>query len=49
MHAPQLEHTFDEPGKAIVGCHQLGHYEDGVRLTVEVVQFGCAVPPSTAA
>ena len=37
MHAPQLEHTFDEPGEVIVGCHQLGRYEDAMRLTVEVV------------
>jgi hypothetical protein len=29
--------------------HQLGHYEDGMRLTVEVVWLGCSVPPSTAA
>ena len=29
--------AFDEPGEVIVGCHQLGRYEDGMRLTVEVV------------
>lgn len=32
----ELEHTFDESGEVLVGCHQPGHYEDGMSLTVNV-------------
>ena len=32
----QLSYTFDEPGEYVVGCHQPGHYEDGMKLQVTV-------------
>ena len=31
-----LEVTFDSSGPVLVGCHQPGHYEDGMRMTVDV-------------
>lgn len=32
-----LTYTFDEPGSVLIGCHQPGHYEAGMKLTVVVV------------
>lgn len=31
-----LEVTFDAPGTILYGCHEPGHYEGGMRGTVEV-------------
>ena len=30
-------HTFDEAGTYEIGCHQPGHYDDGMKADVEVV------------
>lgn len=32
----ELTHTFDETGTLEIGCHEPGHYEDGMKMTVEV-------------
>lgn len=32
----ELTHTFEESGELVIGCHQPGHYEAGMRLDVEV-------------
>jgi uncharacterized cupredoxin-like copper-binding protein len=32
----ELTYTFDEPGTLEIGCHQVGHYDDGMKTTVEV-------------
>lgn len=32
----ELTYTFDEAGTFEIGCHQEGHYEDGMKTTVEV-------------
>ena len=32
----ELTHTFDEPGTLEIGCHQPGHYESGMVLTLDV-------------
>ena len=32
----ELTYTFDEPGELEVGCHQVGHYDAGMRLVIEV-------------
>ena len=32
----QLVHTFDRPGRVLIGCHQPGHYTGGMRTTVNV-------------
>ncbi len=32
----QLVHTFDRPGRILIGCHQPGHYTGGMRTTVNV-------------
>lgn len=32
----ELTHTFTEAGETIIGCHQPGHYEAGMRLTISV-------------
>jgi uncharacterized cupredoxin-like copper-binding protein len=32
----ELTHTFDEAGTTEIGCHQEGHYEAGMTITVEV-------------
>lgn len=32
----ELSFTFDEPGKILIGCHQSGHYETGMKATVTV-------------
>ena len=29
--------TFDEPGEMLVGCHVPGHWEAGMRATIEVI------------
>lgn len=29
--------TFDEPGELLIGCHQPGHWEAGMRGTVTVL------------
>jgi uncharacterized cupredoxin-like copper-binding protein len=33
----ELTYTFDEAGSLEVGCHQEGHYEAGMKISVEVV------------
>ncbi len=33
----RLSYTFDEPGEYLIGCHQPGHYEDGMKLQVTAV------------
>lgn len=32
----ELTHTFDETGTLEIGCHEPGHYQDGMKMTVEV-------------
>lgn len=32
----RITHTFDERGETIIGCHQAGHYDDGMAVTVTV-------------
>ena len=32
----QLTYTFDDPGRIEIGCHQPGHYESGMKVTVTV-------------
>ena len=32
----ELVYTFDEPGAIEIGCHQPGHYDAGMKITVEV-------------
>lgn len=31
-----LSYTFEAPGEYLIGCHQPGHYEDGMKLQVTV-------------
>lgn len=32
----ELTHTFDAPGQLLLGCHQKGHWEDGMKMTVDI-------------
>jgi uncharacterized cupredoxin-like copper-binding protein len=32
----ELTHTFEEAGEILIGCHQPGHYEAGMKSTVTV-------------
>jgi uncharacterized cupredoxin-like copper-binding protein len=32
----EVTYTFDEPGEVEIGCHEPGHYEDGMRATITV-------------
>ena len=32
----ELTYTFQDDGEFLIGCHQPGHYEDGMRLAVEI-------------
>ena len=32
----ELTYTFDEPGETLIGCHEPGHYEDGMKVAVTV-------------
>ena len=32
----ELTYTFEDSGEYLIGCHQPGHYEDGMRLSVEI-------------
>jgi uncharacterized cupredoxin-like copper-binding protein len=32
----ELTYTFDDPGTLEVGCHQPGHYDAGMKISVEV-------------
>lgn len=32
----ELVHTFDEAGEMVIGCHEPGHYEAGMRIRVSV-------------
>jgi uncharacterized cupredoxin-like copper-binding protein len=32
----ELTYTFEEPGEYLIGCHQPGHYEDGMKIEVTV-------------
>jgi uncharacterized cupredoxin-like copper-binding protein len=33
----ELIYTFNKAGKVEIGCHQPGHYESGMKITVTVV------------
>lgn len=33
----ELTHTFAETGDLLIGCHQPGHYDAGMKVTVTVV------------
>ena len=32
----ELTYTFDEPGTLEIGCHQEGHYADGMKTSIKV-------------
>jgi uncharacterized cupredoxin-like copper-binding protein len=32
----ELTHTFEEAGEILIGCHQPGHYEAGMKTTITV-------------
>lgn len=32
----ELTYTFDQPGSFLIGCHQPGHYEAGMRVAITV-------------
>ena len=32
----ELTHTFEEAGEILIGCHQPGHYEAGMKSTITV-------------
>ncbi|MFP5376735.1 MAG: plastocyanin/azurin family copper-binding protein [Acidimicrobiia bacterium] len=32
----EITHTFTEPGELIIGCHEPGHYDAGMRIRVTV-------------
>ena len=32
----ELTYTFDDPGTLEIGCHQEGHYADGMKTSIEV-------------
>lgn len=32
----ELTHTFDEPGEMLIGCHEPGHYDAGMIVTINV-------------
>lgn len=32
----ELTYTFDDAGGVLIGCHQPGHYDAGMKLTVDV-------------
>ena len=32
----ELEHTFTDAGSVLIGCHQVGHYDAGMKVTVTV-------------
>ena len=32
----ELEETFDETGTTLIGCHEPGHYDAGMKITVTV-------------
>jgi uncharacterized cupredoxin-like copper-binding protein len=32
----EITYTFDEPGEILIGCHEPGHYEAGMIVTVNV-------------
>jgi uncharacterized cupredoxin-like copper-binding protein len=32
----ELTHTFDHGGTLVLGCHEPGHWEDGMKATVEI-------------
>ena len=32
----QLEHTFEDAGTVLIGCHEEGHYAAGMKVKVEV-------------
>ena len=31
-----IERTFDQPGTFLIGCHEPGHWESGMRASIEV-------------
>ena len=32
----ELTYTFDQAGTLEIGCHQEGHYEDGMKTTIDI-------------
>lgn len=34
--ASSITHTFDKPGARLIGCHQAGHYQAGMKVAVTV-------------
>ncbi len=32
----ELTHTFEEAGTLLIGCHEPGHYDAGMRISVDV-------------
>lgn len=32
----ELRHVFAEPAELLIGCHQPGHYQAGMKLTIEL-------------
>lgn len=32
----EITYTFDEPGTVLLGCHEPGHYDGGMRATITV-------------
>jgi uncharacterized cupredoxin-like copper-binding protein len=36
----ELTHTFDAVGVQIIGCHQPGHWEAGMKIDLRVVELG---------
>ena len=36
----ELTYTFEEGDQLLIGCHQSGHYEAGMRLTIDVSRQG---------
>ena len=35
-HSADLTYTFDKTGTIIIGCHEPGHYEAGMKITITV-------------
>lgn len=34
----ELTHTFEKPGQVLIGCHEPGHYDAGMRVDITVSQ-----------
>jgi uncharacterized cupredoxin-like copper-binding protein len=37
----ELSYTFEEPGDILIGCHQPGHYEAGMKATITSPRSSC--------